>query len=53
MHALINKLSSEYAIYSVKPTKASAKRIRELLNQIQKGAVAEKKRLIAADVAGY
>lgn len=53
MQTLISKLSSEYATYTVKPTKAGAKRIRDLLNQVQKLAVAEKKRLVEADKAGY
>jgi len=53
MNKLITALASEYAAYETKPTKACSKRIRDLLNQIQKTAVAEKKALIAADAAGY
>lgn len=53
MKKLIDTLASEYAAYEAKPTKASSKRIRDLLNQIQKTAVAEKKALIEADKAGY
>lgn len=53
MESLIQKLNSEYAMFNQKPTKASSKRIRDLINQIQKSAVAEKKRLIEADKAGY
>lgn len=53
MNKLITALAFEYAAYEAKPTKACSKRIRDLLNQIQKTAVAEKKALIAADAAGY
>ena len=53
MHELIKSLHAEYTAYELKPTKASAKRIRDLLNQVQKTAVAEKARLVSADKAGY
>lgn len=46
---LVAKYQSEVAAYTVKPTKASSKRLRDLINQMQKAAVAAKKELIDLD----
>ena len=50
---LISKLQAELSNYEAKPTKASSKRIRDYINQVQKQAVAMKKALIEADKVGY
>lgn len=39
--------------YNAKPTKAAAKRMRDLINQIQKHSVITKKALVELDKAGY
>jgi hypothetical protein len=51
MKDLIIKLNAEYAAYEAKPTKACSKRIRDLLNEVKKGAPAERARLVEADKA--
>ena len=46
---LVAKFQSEAASYASKPTKASSKRLRDLINQMQKLAVSTKKHLIELD----
>lgn len=49
----VEAFNAEYEKYAIKPTKASSKRLRDLINQMQKQAVATKKDLILSDAAGY
>ena len=51
--SLANSFTVEAALYKAKPTKASAKRLRDIINQMQKIAVSTKKTLIDLDKAGY
>ena len=46
---LVSKYQSEASMYATKPTKASSKRLRDLINQMQKLAVSTKKHLIELD----
>jgi hypothetical protein len=46
---LAEKYITEVEAYASKPTKASSKRLRDLINQMQKLAVATKKHLIELD----
>jgi hypothetical protein len=48
-NTLVSKYHSEVSLYASKPTKASSKRLRGLINQMQKLAVATKKHLIELD----
>ena len=48
-NSLVSKYQSEASMYASKPTKASSKRLRDLINQMQKIAVATKKHLIDLD----
>ena len=48
-NSLVSKYQSEASMYASKPTKASSKRLRDLINQMQKIAVATKKHLIELD----
>lgn len=51
--ALVAKFQSEYSTYSVKPTKASSKRLRDLANQMKKLSTPVKAHLVELDKAGY
>ncbi len=46
---LVDKYSKELEEYKVKPTKASSKRLREYILQMQKLSVGAKKDLISLD----
>jgi len=46
---LVASYQTELALYRAKPTKASSARLRGLINQMQKIAVATKKHLIELD----
>ena len=46
---LITKYQAESEAYASKPTKASSKRLRDLINHMQKIAVDTKKHLIKLD----
>ncbi len=46
---LVSKYQSEASMYATKPTKASSKRLRDLINQMKKLATAAKAELIVAD----
>ncbi len=46
---LIKLYAEELSKYKDKPTKASSKRLRDLINQMQKNAVGAKKILISID----
>jgi len=48
-NTLVSKYQSEASMYAAKPTKASSKRLRDLINQMKKLATAAKAELIAAD----
>jgi len=48
-NTLVSKYQSEVSLYTVKPTKASSKRLRDLINQMKKIATATKAELLAAD----
>lgn len=48
-NTLVSKYQSEASLYASKPTKASSKRLRDLINQMQKIAVSTKKHLIDLD----
>ena len=52
-NTLVEAFNSEYQKFALKPTKASSKRLRDLINQMQKLAVATKQSLIKSDAAGY
>jgi len=47
--ALAEKYITEVEAYASKPTKASSKRLRDLINQMKKIATAAKAELLAAD----
>jgi hypothetical protein len=48
-NTLVSKYQSEVSLYASKPTKASSKRLRGLINQMKKIATAAKAELLAAD----
>lgn len=48
-NSLVSKYQSEASMYASKPTKAGSKRMRDLINQMQKLAVPTKKHLISLD----
>ena len=52
-NTLVEAFNDEYQKFSLKPTKASYKRLRDLINQMQKLAVATNQSLIKSDEAGY
>lgn len=52
-NTLITTYQEELAKYTTKPTKASSKRLRGLITDIQKTTVSAKRDLIALDVEGY
>ncbi len=52
-NTLVEAFNEEYQKFSLKPTKASSKRLRDLINQMQKIAVSTKKSLIESDSVGY
>lgn len=52
-NTVVEAFNAEYQKYALKPTKSGSKRLRDLINQMQKLAVATKKDLILSDMAGY
>lgn len=48
-NTLTTKYTEELHKYSTKPSKASSKRLRDIINQMQKNAVGAKKALINLD----
>lgn len=46
---LVSKFQSEAALYASKPTKASSKRLRDLINQMKKIATPAKAELLSRD----
>ena len=52
-YSLLEAYLDEADKYEEKPTKASAKRMRDFINRMQKIAVSTKKTLIELDKAGY
>lgn len=52
-NTLVEAFNAEYQKFSLKPTKASSKRLRDIINQMQKLSVATKKSLIESDAVGY
>lgn len=46
---LVTAYQNESSMYAHRPTKASSKRMRDLINQMQKLAVSTKKHLISLD----
>ena len=46
---LVSKFQSEASMYASKPTKASSKRLRDLINQMKKIATAAKQELLSND----
>lgn len=51
--ALVAKFQSEYSTYSVKPTKASSKRLRDLAIQLKNLATPVRAHLVKRDKEGY
>lgn len=52
-NTLVEAFNDEYQKFSLKPTKASSKRLRDIINQMQKLAVSTKQSLIKSDAVGY
>ena len=52
-NTLVEAFNAEYQKFALKPTKASSKRLRDLINQLQKLSVATKQSLIQSDTVGY
>ena len=52
-NTIVEAFNSEYQKFTLKPSKASSKRLRDLINQMQKSAVATKQSLIKSDTVGY
>lgn len=48
-NTLVSKYQSEASLYASKPTKASSKRLRDLINQMKKLSTPAKQALIALD----
>lgn len=52
-NTLVEAFGTEYQKFALKPTKASSKRLRALINQMKKIATPTKQALVESDAVGY